>query len=328
MKLIKYSLGMLVTMLVLISSCTDFVEPRIPYSSFDTGVYLRTTARTSTSFNFFNLANSRFDITVEAVDAENGATVDNVEVRVRRRRLIPGVGLQYVPAAGPGGAVNDVLLETIPGTAFTQTPDSKFLRTQIVVTAQEAIAALGLTQAQINGGDVFEFRLTLTDKKGRVFNDVNASADIKGGLFYASPFLYNIPVICPVGSTFATGQYALKQTAGSTDPFDDGSERFVEETVTLSTVAGNETLRTFTVQYLSGFTVRPFTIELSCGKVLKPQESAGAGCGGTTIFWVSDNANLSTYDPASDAVIIVKFVDDNANSCGIRENIEFTLTKL
>jgi hypothetical protein len=204
MKFIKYSLGMLVTMLVFITSCTDFVEPRIPYSTFDTGAYLRTTARTSTSFNFFDLANSKFDITVEAVDAENGTTVDNVEVRVRRRRLIPGVGLQFVPAAGPGGAVNDVLLKTIPGSAFTLTPDSKFLRTQIVVTAPEALSALGLTAAQVNGGDVFEIRLKLTDKKGRVFNDVNASADIKGGLFYASPFLYNVGVVCPsdLGGTY------------------------------------------------------------------------------------------------------------------------------
>lgn len=204
MKFMKYSLGMLVTMLVFITSCTDFVDPRIPYSTFDTGAYLRTTARTSTTFNFFDLANSRFDITVEAVDAENGATVDNVEVRVRRRRLIPGVGLQFVPAAGPGGSVNDVLLKTIPGSAFTQTADSKFLRTQITATAPEMFTALGITPAQVNGGDVFEVRLKLTDKKGRVFNDVNASADIKGGLFYVSPFLYNVAVICPsdLGGTY------------------------------------------------------------------------------------------------------------------------------
>jgi hypothetical protein len=47
MKFMKYSFGMLVTMLVFITSCTDFVDPRIPYSTFDTGAYLRTTARTS-----------------------------------------------------------------------------------------------------------------------------------------------------------------------------------------------------------------------------------------------------------------------------------------
>lgn len=188
---------MLVGMLVFITSCTDFVDPRIPYSTFDTGAYLRTVARTSDSFNFFDLANSRFDITVEGVDAENGATVQTVEVRVRRRRLIPGVGLQYVPTAGAGGAVNDVLLKTLQASDFAITPDSKFLRAKIVVTASEAITALGLTNAQINGGDVFEFRLKLTDKFGRVFNDVNASADIRGGLFYASPFLYNVGVVCP-----------------------------------------------------------------------------------------------------------------------------------
>lgn len=327
MKFMKYSLGMLVTMLVFITSCTDFVEPRIPYSTFDTGAYLRTTARTSTSFNFFNLANSRFDITVEAVDAENGATVDNVEVRVRRRRLIPGVGLQYVPAAGPGGAVNDVLLETIPGSAFTLTPDSKFLRTQIVVTAQEAITALGLTQAQVNGGDVFEFRLKLTDKKGRVFNDVNASADIKGGLFYASPFLYNVTVVCPLTEGYALGQYRLTQPVGGADPFFGNPTRFVEEVVTL--VAGpTATQRRFTVNYLGGFTTRPFTIELSCGKVVKPEEAAGAGCGGPGILWISDPNNLADYNPASDATITVKFIDDSQSSCGITAPVEFLLTKL
>lgn len=216
MKLIKYSLGMLVTMLVFITSCTDFVEPRIPYSTFDTGAYLRTTARTSTSFNFFDLANSKFDITVEAVDAENGATVETVEVSVRKRRLIPGVGLEYVPAAGAGGAVNSVVIKTIPGSAFTQTPDSKFLRTQIVVTSAEANTALGITNAQVNGGDVYEFRLKLTDKKGRVFTDVNASADIKGGLFYASPFLYNVSVVCPsdLGGTFQFSQSDMSSPYG------------------------------------------------------------------------------------------------------------------
>ena len=197
MKLFKYSFGMLVLMMVFLTSCTDFVEPRIPYKTFDTGAYLRTVARTSTSFNFFDLANSRFAITVEAVDAENGKTVESVEVRVRRRRLVPGVGLNYIPAAGAGGAVNDVLVTTLPASAFATTPDSKFLRAGIQVTAQQAFTALGITAAQVNGGDVFEFRLTLRDKFGRVFNDVNASPDIRGGLFYDSPFLYNIAVVCP-----------------------------------------------------------------------------------------------------------------------------------
>jgi len=326
MKLIKYSLGMLVTMLVFLTSCTDFVEPRVPYSSFDTGTYLRTVARNSVSFNFFDLPNSKFDITVEGVDAENGGNVESVEVRVRRRRLIPGVGLEYVPV-GTGTNVVDVSVKTIPASAFAATSESKFLRTGISVTAAEVFTALGINAAQVNGGDVFEFRLKLTDKFGRVFNDVNASADIKGGLFYDSPFLYNVTVVCPLTNGYALGQYRLTQPVGGADPFFGNPTRFVEEVVTLS--AGNTgTQRKFTVNYLGGFTTRTFTIEFSCGKVIKPLEAAGAGCGGPGITWISDPDNLADYNPASDATITVKFIDDSQSSCGITAPVEFVLTKL
>ncbi|WP_113923889.1 hypothetical protein [Cognataquiflexum aquatile] len=232
MKLIKYSFGMLVSMLVFITSCTDFVEPRIPYATFDTGAYLRTVARTSDTFNFFDLANAKFDITIEGVDAENGATVESVEVRVRRRRLIPGVGLQYVPV-GTSTTVNDVLVKTLSSADFAPNDQSKFLRAKILVTSAETFAALGLTASQVNGGDVFEFRLKMTDKSGRVFNDVNASADIKGGAFYASPFLYNVSVICP--SNLA-GTYEFTSSEMSS-PFGScpGS---ITGTVTFTAVAG------------------------------------------------------------------------------------------
>lgn len=233
MKLIKYSFGMLVSMLVFITSCTDFVEPRIPYSTFDTGAYLRTVARTSDTFNFFDLANAKFDITVEGVDAENGATVESVEVRVRRRRLIPGVGLQYVPIPLAGGGVNDVLVKTLSSADFAPNDQSKFLRAKILVTSAETFAALGLTASQINGGDVFEFRLKMTDKSGRVFNDVNASADIKGGAFYASPFLYNVSVVCPsnLAGTYEFTSSEMQSPFGSCP----GS---ITGTVTFTAVAG------------------------------------------------------------------------------------------
>jgi len=106
MKMLRYSFGLLATALIFLSSCRDFVEPNVPYKDFDTGAYLRTIARTSTSMNFFDLANSRFALTIEAVDKEDGKTVQTVEVRVRHRRLIPGVGLRYTPA-------NDVLVRTL-----------------------------------------------------------------------------------------------------------------------------------------------------------------------------------------------------------------------
>ncbi|WP_075351869.1 hypothetical protein [Algoriphagus marinus] len=190
MKIFKYSFGLLLGAVVFLSSCRDFVDPSVPYSDFDTAAYLRTISRTSTSFNFFDLANAKFDITIEAVDAEDGGTVETVEVRVRHRRLVPGVGLEYTPEA-------DVLIKTLQKSDFAPNSDSRFLRAGILITAAEAISAVGLTAAEIEGGDVFEFRLVLNDRFGRKFTNTNLSGDVAGGVFYASPFLYNVAVICP-----------------------------------------------------------------------------------------------------------------------------------
>jgi hypothetical protein len=209
MKMLKYSFGLFATALVFLSSCRDFVEPNVPYSSFDNGAYLRTIARTSTTFNFFSLGTSNFALTLEAVDAEDGATVDNVEIRVRHRRLLPGVGLRFTPA-------NDVLIKTLQSSDFQPNTESRFLRASFVITAAEAFAAVGLTAAQIEGGDVFEFRMVLNDKKGRSFSTNNVTTNVAGAPFYNSPFQYNVSVICPsdLAGTYAFD--ALETFCGKT----------------------------------------------------------------------------------------------------------------
>jgi hypothetical protein len=190
MKMLRYSFGLLATMLIFLSSCRDFVEPAVPYKDFDTGAYLRTIARTSTTFNFFDLASSKFALTLEAVDKDNGNTIQSVEIRVRHRRLISGVGLKYTPA-------NDVLIKTLQPADFKPNNDSRFLRSTFELTAAETIAAVGLTAAGIQGGDVFEFRMLLKDKSGRVFSSDNVTTNVAGAPFYDSPFQYPVSVVCP-----------------------------------------------------------------------------------------------------------------------------------
>ncbi|HAZ24301.1 MAG TPA: hypothetical protein DCY95_06350 [Algoriphagus sp.] len=210
MKMIKYSFGLLMGALIFLSSCRDFVEPNIPYSDFDTAAYLRTISRTSTTFNFFDLANSKFALTLEAVDAEDGNTVETVEIRVRHRRLIPGVGLEYTPA-------NDVLVRTLQKSDFAPNSESRFLRVSFEIPASEAISAVGLTPAQIEGADVFEFRLVLNDKFGRRFSSDNVTTNVAGAPFYASPFQYNVSVICPsdLGGTYNFTQTNMQSIYGS-----------------------------------------------------------------------------------------------------------------
>ncbi len=213
MKMFKYSFGLFLSAIILFSSCRDFVDPNVPYSTFDTAAYLRTIDRTSTTFNFFDLANSNFALTLEAVDAEDGATVETVEIRVRHRRLIPGVGLEYTPAI----ETEDVLVRTLQKTDFAPNDESRFLRTSFTVSASEAISAVGLTPGDIEGGDSFEFRLVLNDRFGRVFSSDNLSGNVSGGTFYASPFFYDVSVICPseLGGTYDFTQREMDSIYGS-----------------------------------------------------------------------------------------------------------------
>jgi len=230
MKIFKYSFGLLLGAVVFLSSCRDFVEPSIPYTTFNTGAYLRTIERTSTTFNIFNLGSAKFEIKVEAVDAEDGATVETVEVRVRHRRLIPNVGLNYTPAT-------DVIVKTLQKSDFAPNADSRFLRSTIVVTAAEALAAVGLTAAGISGGDVFEFRLVLNDRFGRVFTDSNKSGDLTAP-FYNSPFFYPVSVVCPSDLAGTFDYITTNGTAFGTSSGLQSCPGSINGKVTLAAVSG------------------------------------------------------------------------------------------
>jgi len=198
MKINKYIQGTVLALTMLMVSCTDFVEPNIPYRDFNTGAYLRTIQRTSTTFtyqdieDFFDVQNSIFALTLEAVDAENGGTVESVEIRVRHRRFT-GAGFDYIPALSS----EDPIVRTLTPSDFAPNDESRFLRTSISIPASEALSVLGVAATDIERGDVFEFRLVLVDRMGRRFTNTNLSPDVQGGLFYDSPFLYTVPVVCP-----------------------------------------------------------------------------------------------------------------------------------
>jgi hypothetical protein len=201
MNKLKYLFGLVSLMFV--SACTDFVDPAIPYSGFETGTYLRTLKSPAANFNYFDLSTAIFSIQVEPVDEQGGTTVRDVEVYVAHRRG---------PVVTP-----EKLVKTIPASEFKPNPDRNFPdapnrnfpAATITVTTQEYLNALGLTIANLNGGDFFEYRLVLHTTTGKTFTNTNLSPDISGGAFYRSPFFYRVQLVCP--STLA-GEYNLKTT--------------------------------------------------------------------------------------------------------------------
>ena len=177
-------------MMTVAFSCTDFVDPAIPYSGFETGLYLRTITA-PTPINYFALSTETMTIEVEAVDAENGKTIQEVAVFVARRR---------------GATVStEASLTTIAGSSFAPTSESKYMRATISFSVSSAITAMGFTEADMNGGDFIEVRLAATDNQGRVFTNSNLSGDVASGDYYASSFFYRVGLVCPsnLGGTYS-----------------------------------------------------------------------------------------------------------------------------
>ncbi|MEY3367382.1 MAG: hypothetical protein RI973_537 [Bacteroidota bacterium] len=229
----KYLLIMLVVVLGA-PSCTDFVEPAIPYSDFDTGTYLRTLKTNSLSFNYFDLNNAFFSVIVEAVDADGGKSVNTVTIYARHRRgqtLSAEVEMKKISAS-------EFQPAPFPDRNFPLAPERDFPWVEIRANAAETLSKLGLSEADINGGDFFEYRLELLDTKGRTFTNTNLSGDIAGGAFYNSPFFYRVPVICP---SDLAGTFDFVTTDIAAGPGGDAAACGGEKTgqVTLTAVAGS-----------------------------------------------------------------------------------------
>jgi hypothetical protein len=222
MNIKKIGFGFMMSLMVVFSACVDFVEPNIPYATFDTGLYLRTLSGLGQNWSLFELPTSNFSLELEAVDAEEGETLETVEIFVRHRRLIPGVGFEYIPA-GTSTQVNQVLVGTMTKADFQKAtenpnhPTTRYLRGNFSISAAQVLQALGVSFADIEGADAFEFRVKATDRFGRVFDDTNRSPDVQGGFFYRSPFRYDVPVVCPsdLGGTFQYESTAMSSAFGS-----------------------------------------------------------------------------------------------------------------
>ncbi|MGY6744765.1 MAG: hypothetical protein ACXIUQ_18665 [Cecembia sp.] len=249
MNIKKIGFGFLMSLMVVITACVDFIEPNVPYATFNTGLYLRTiSGGTGQNWSIFELPTSRFNMEIEAVDAEEGQTLETVEIFVRHRRLIAGVGFEYIPA-GSSSQVNQVLIGTMTRADFQRAtenpnhPTTRYLRGSFSISAAEVVAALGVSFADIEGADAFEFRLRATDRFGRVFTDTNRSPDVQGGFFYRSPFRYDVPVVCPsdLGGTFRFQSTDMSSAFGSCPGTIEGEVTFTPVSGTTSYIVSDAT---------------------------------------------------------------------------------------
>jgi hypothetical protein len=185
----KYFITSLFLGLTLLFSCeTESLPDPVDFANLPNGGYMRTVlpfpvAAGTFSVKVSDMANTKLEAQIEAVTPESGARFASYELVVRQ-------------VSSTGATLKaDAPLKTLQASAFTKDAKTGYPRLTLTITGKEAQDALRLTAADVAVGNRFEVRGTMVLTTGQRFNAANTGANITGGAFYGSPFLYRINVV-------------------------------------------------------------------------------------------------------------------------------------
>ncbi|MEP7269220.1 MAG: hypothetical protein ABI844_16485 [Saprospiraceae bacterium] len=173
----------------LLACKTEIVDP-IDEFSFEQGGYMRIVTpypllNATFSVSKANLGGTKMEMLAEAVTPNKGANFASYEMLIKF--------VDKTPANG-NKSTTDKTLRTLAATDYTIEPTTGYPRATIAVTGTQALSACGLMADDISKGDYFTITTTMVLKDGKKFNADNTGANITGGAFYSSPFIYRINV--------------------------------------------------------------------------------------------------------------------------------------
>lgn len=218
MKGLKY-LFLCLSLLIVAGACEDIEEPFVEFDDLEKGAFARLTDGINGEFNFFDVANSSINFTVEFYDENNGNNVEQYAWTVA-----------YDDRSDADNDLPAVALRTFGKGDFS--PNDRGLPSLTVTfTFQEVLDALGLTRDDINGGDTFILNATITKTDGSTFDANNTGANVIGQNTFNALFQIRQNVVCP---SDLGGTYTATTTGTSTDPCCPDETTLEGQTVTLT----------------------------------------------------------------------------------------------
>lgn len=179
MKKIKFALFSLLA--VAMVACGD---PELPFETFEEtakGAFARRLTLGG-AFTFGQVATSSFDGSVEFYSEDQGANVASYDWTV-----------EYTGVAGDRAAVTFL---QIPRSQFGTNADTGLPMATFSLGFSDALAALGLTEADVTGGDRFRFRATITLDDGSQFSESNSDSNIISSAAFGALFRVDANVVC------------------------------------------------------------------------------------------------------------------------------------
>ncbi len=294
--------GLAIVLLMLSSCADDSLSPIITFDKAIKGAYVRLLVETPRELDLANLAAASYTYTVEFVDEQQGALVDEYEVSATY--------IDNNPVNGDGSA-GPVVIKTFTSADFTDSERGCKDLKDIVLTMNELATGLGVNTADILANDQFRIDGRIITSDGKEFTFENSSAAINGSAFQGH-FRFTLKATCPLPPDIFVGNYELTydEVGGGWD------ESLVEGTVTLKTVSGSSTKRAFDAVFLDIFGGFNVTVELDfvCDQVVMVDLDSGVGCGNNiTLLGAGLGQPVDIADP--NAVLIIWYVEDTGD-CG------------
>lgn len=270
MKIFKYIL-VVATVAMFAQSCADpELGPVVTFETATIGAYIRFVSQDGNAeFDLANASSSKFSYCVDFVSLDDGARVAEYIVDAQFFDNTPANGnnskarTQYISVSSSSFATS---AKGNPGTC-------------VDVSLSAVLSSLGLSLNQVSAGDVFSLYGKVKTDDGAEYSSNNTTATVRGSAF-AGFFDINVSATCPLAATKFVGSYALTYEGAAGTGY---GVPFAAQNVTLSTVAGSSTRRTFSAIYLpgiGGFGPYPVNFDFVCDKVdFLGMTAAGLGCG-------------------------------------------------
>lgn len=172
--------------LILATSCADDnLAPIATFEASEKGAYPALISEGVRDINLFDIAGSSYAYTIEFIDLEAGNLVSEYSLQ-----------LSYEDGDVSDGDASQGPTEyqAWPASSFETNANGNKGISNITITANEAMAAFGLTE--LGPGDIFRFVGRVTTTSGQSFMASNSSASVNGAAFRGH-FNFNLTAICP-----------------------------------------------------------------------------------------------------------------------------------
>lgn len=281
-----------IALLIPLSCQDEELSPIAIPEKLQKGAFPRILAETAREFNIRDLTNAKYEYTVDFKDVSGGKEITQYDIYV-----------QYRDNTGGTSSKPEKLWKTFKPENFTPQSTGN-LGLTVSISFNEMASFLGLTSADVEYGDRFLFRTTVTTKDNIVFGSNNTTPDIPGAL--KGFFDFNIFMTCPLGNLYK-GSYTVTY---KTPPSSALGAPFGANPGTVTLNATSSSVRTLTLKHL-GTTNVTLTLTFACNEIRVGTITTSKTCGQGKITIVQDTRTPFSFD--DDTTFEINLIDYNTN---------------